>query len=84
MGTVPSTREITIEVHSEDGALWATVLEFPGLFAAGDTETELFENVAEGLRIYLTEDGQAVRDVTLGDPERRPGVRVVKKTLTSA
>ncbi|MEV4418796.1 type II toxin-antitoxin system HicB family antitoxin [Patulibacter sp. NPDC049589] len=81
---MPATREITIEVHSEDGTFWATVAEFPGLFATGDTEPELFENVAEGLRVYLSEDGTVVRRVTLDDPAPTPGVRTVRKTLLSA
>jgi predicted RNase H-like HicB family nuclease len=44
-----------IEVHLEDGSLWATVEEFPGVFGTGDTLEELRESLEEGISLYLAE-----------------------------
>lgn len=61
--TVPSDLDITIRL--EDGAFWATVTEFPGVFATGDTLEELRASLQEGISLYLAEDGPAPK-VTLG------------------
>jgi predicted RNase H-like HicB family nuclease len=42
---------IQIRLHVEDGAFWATVDEYPGVFAAGDTLEELRESLEEGLSL---------------------------------
>jgi predicted RNase H-like HicB family nuclease len=44
---------VTVRVHSEEGSLWATVDEFPGVFATGDTEDELREALVEAVSLYL-------------------------------
>lgn len=43
---------ITVDVHFEDGQLWAQVKEYPGCFAAGRTVAELEESLSEGLSLY--------------------------------
>lgn len=86
MPSVTQSREMTVQVHFEAGAYWATVDECPGLFAAGDTEAELFESVADGLRAYLAEGGHEPQ-VTLLDvssSEQPPALKTVKKTLITA
>lgn len=83
MADVPTTTEITIEVHREDGTLWATVQEFPGVFASGDTEDELLDSVREGIRLCLIDGGRIVEDVTLVDPASADDVRMIRKTLVS-
>lgn len=59
-------RELTVTVHLEDDAFWATVEELPGVFATGDTLEELRECLAEGIALYLSEPGQPVEGVRLG------------------
>lgn len=83
MKRVRQSRDMTVQVHFEDGAYWATVDEYPGLFAAGDTEEELFESVADGLRAYLATAGREpqieLRDVAAS--EQPSASRTVRKTL---
>jgi predicted RNase H-like HicB family nuclease len=86
MKRVTQSRDVTVQVHFEDGSYWATVDECPGLFAAGDTEHELFESVTDGLRVYLAKDGREpeveLRDVC--PPAQSPVSKTVKKTLVTA
>lgn len=55
-------REITVQIHAEDGSLWAQVVEYPGVFAAGDTYQELLASLQEGLQLVLG-------DVTVETPQ---------------
>lgn len=84
MPLVQGSGEITITVHDEDGSMWATVAEYPGLFAIGDTEDELFDSIREGLRLQLSEGGLIVHEVELRDPEPAElmhSARTIRKTL---
>lgn len=56
---------VTIQIRMEDGALWATVEEFPGVFATGDTLEELRTSLEEGIALYVAEPGNEVRPVHL-------------------
>jgi predicted RNase H-like HicB family nuclease len=49
--------DLTVRIHHETdgGALWAEVLELPGLFASGDDRSELEEALREALALYLAE-----------------------------
>lgn len=49
--------ELTVQVHFEDGSLWADVRELPGCFAAGSSLEELFASLGEGVQLYLASDG---------------------------
>jgi predicted RNase H-like HicB family nuclease len=86
MKHVKPPSEITVQVHHEAGAYWATVDELPGVFAAGDTEDEVFESLAEGIRLYLSEQGgTTVANVRFGDRVLvESEVKSVKRTLVSA
>lgn len=53
---------IGVHVHFEDRAYWATVEEYPGVFAAGDTLEELHASLEEGLSLVIRG----------ADPDRRP------------
>jgi predicted RNase H-like HicB family nuclease len=61
--TMPS--ELHFTIRAEDGALWATVEEFPGVFATGDNLEELRESLEEGISLYLAEPGGDAADVRL-------------------
>jgi predicted RNase H-like HicB family nuclease len=47
-----------INVRSEDGAFWATVEEFPGVFATGDDVDELRESLREGVALVAGDVGE--------------------------
>ncbi|MDO8186053.1 type II toxin-antitoxin system HicB family antitoxin [Conexibacter sp. JD483] len=55
---MPSTKEIPVKIHFEDGSMWATVDDMPGVFATGDTLEELRGSLSEGISLYLAENGQ--------------------------
>lgn len=45
-----------VTIHNEHGTMWATVEEFPGVFATGDTMPELMASLSDGLGAVLTAD----------------------------
>lgn len=47
------TQTVHLRIHFEDQAYWATVDEYPGVFAAGDTLDELRESLEEGLSLVI-------------------------------
>ena len=51
-------QQLHVNVRLEDGSLWATVDEFPGVFATGDTLDELRTSLAEGIALVLERDGE--------------------------
>lgn len=60
-------RDITIRVVTEDdGAMWATVEEMPGVFAAGDDLEAVRESVVEAIALYLADDDGDLPQVRLG------------------
>lgn len=58
-------RDLNIRIHREDNAFWATVDEFPGVFATGDTLEELHASLSEGIALYLSAPGEPAPDVTI-------------------
>lgn len=69
--------KLNIVVHDEDGALWATVQEMPGVFATGETMEELRESLQEGISLWLAEPGKDSPSIALGEIEKN-------RTLASA
>lgn len=55
----------TVEIHNEDGSLWAEVLEVPGCFASGDSLEELVESLSEALSFVLSRDDCAEPDCSV-------------------
>lgn len=45
--------ELHIHARHEDGSFWATVEEFPGVFATGDGLDELWKSLEEGISLML-------------------------------
>jgi predicted RNase H-like HicB family nuclease len=60
--------------HIEDGSLWATVEEFPGVFATGDTTEDLRVSLEEGISLYLAEPGKDAPAVRLDALQAEPTV----------
>ncbi len=48
-----TTTDIRVKIRLEDGSMWATVDDMPGLFATGDTLDELRESLEEAIALYL-------------------------------
>lgn len=65
------SKQLNIQVTLEDGSMWATVEEYPGVFATGDTHEELRASIEEGVSLYLSEPGASV-NVTLAALEFEP------------
>jgi predicted RNase H-like HicB family nuclease len=61
-------------VRHEDDAYWATVEEFPGVFATGDDLDELRESLQEGIALVLREPGGEIPKILVSpirpEPER--------------
>ena len=45
--------QLHVKVRMEDASFWATVDEYPGVFATGDNLEELRESLEEGLALVL-------------------------------
>ncbi len=58
-------KELHVNVRHEDDSLWATVGEFPGVFATGDNLDELRESLEEGISLVLERPNGEVPTVTL-------------------
>jgi predicted RNase H-like HicB family nuclease len=65
MEPMSETQELHVKVRHEDDSLWATVDEFPGVFATGDTLDELRESLEEGISLVLERPNGEVPTVTL-------------------
>jgi predicted RNase H-like HicB family nuclease len=59
------TQNVHIRVRFEDQAFWATVDEYPGVFATGDTLDELRESLEEGISLVLVGAAARGRQVQL-------------------
>ncbi|MGH9107969.1 MAG: type II toxin-antitoxin system HicB family antitoxin [Acidimicrobiales bacterium] len=51
----------TVRVHEEDGGLWATVTEMPGLFVSGDSIDEIREALTEAMSLYMSSHNVTVQ-----------------------
>ncbi|WP_249009251.1 type II toxin-antitoxin system HicB family antitoxin [Conexibacter sp. DBS9H8] len=60
-------QQLHVLVRSEDDSFWATVEEFPGVFAAGDTLDELQESLAEGIALVLANASGEVPGISIAD-----------------
>ena len=59
------TKELHVGVRHEDDSFWATVDEFPGVFATGDTLDELRQSLEEGIALVLERPDGEVPTVSL-------------------
>jgi predicted RNase H-like HicB family nuclease len=65
MESMSTIKELHVNVRHEDDSLWATVDEFPGVFATGDNLEELRESLEEGISLVLERPNGEVPTVTL-------------------
>ncbi len=72
---MPSIRKeqvIQINIRLEDESQWATVDEFPGVFATGDNLDELRESLQEEIALVLAGPGEKCPTVTLAPLKPEP------------
>ena len=69
---MPETQQLNVQVRFEEGSLWATVEEFPGVFASGDDLDELRESLQEGIALVLAAPGQDPPSVRLARLQAEP------------
>jgi predicted RNase H-like HicB family nuclease len=72
MEPMSATKQLHVNVRHEDGSLWATVEEFPGVFATGDNLDELRKSLEEGISLVLERPNGEVPTVTLAPLELSP------------
>jgi predicted RNase H-like HicB family nuclease len=58
-------KDLHVKVRHENDSLWATVDEFPGVFATGDSLDELRESLEDGISLVLELPNGEVPTVTL-------------------
>jgi predicted RNase H-like HicB family nuclease len=66
MRAMSESQKLHLNVRREDDAFWATVEEFPGVFATGDDLEELRQSLQEGIALILALPGEEPPAVTLG------------------
>jgi len=78
--------QLHVSVRKEDDSYWATVDEFPGVFATGDNHEELRESLAAGISLMLAGPGQEPPSVTLAplQMESEPAVTAASSELIYA
>ncbi|HME02525.1 MAG TPA: type II toxin-antitoxin system HicB family antitoxin [Solirubrobacteraceae bacterium] len=69
---MPDSQQLHVNVRFEDDAFWATVDEYPGVFATGDTFEELRDSLEEGIALVLAGDSGQPPQVTLGPLDHEP------------
>ena len=87
MDTTPMTEnatELHVKVRLEDGAMWATADEFPGVFATGDDLEELRESLQEGIALMLAKPGEEPPKVTIAPIEPEPVAITARAELVYA
>ncbi|HWD69560.1 MAG TPA: type II toxin-antitoxin system HicB family antitoxin [Solirubrobacteraceae bacterium] len=58
---------IQVRIRFEEGAYWATVDEYPGVFATGDTPAELRASLEEGLALVRRDADPVARPLRLSE-----------------
>jgi predicted RNase H-like HicB family nuclease len=66
-------QRLHVRVREEDGSFWATVDEYPGVFAAGDDLEELRASLEEGICLIKAEPGGEPPDLRLSRLRLEPG-----------
>lgn len=77
-------RKLNFSVSFEDDSFWATVDEFPGVFATGDNLDELRESLEEGIALVLAGPGETPPTVTLGPLQHPPVATTANSELVLA
>lgn len=77
-------RRLHVRVHRDDGAFWATVDEYPGVFATGDDLEELRVVLEEGICLMVAEPEGDVPDLRVSPLKIEPAGIPASATLIAA
>jgi predicted RNase H-like HicB family nuclease len=77
-------QQLHVCVRLENDAFWATVDEFPGVFATGDNLDELRESLEEGIALVLARPDGENPTVKLGPLHPEPVATAASSELTYA
>ena len=69
---MPERNELHVNVRFEDESFWATVDEFPGVFATGESLAELRASLEEGIGLVLASPGEPPPVVRLAPLRHEP------------
>ena len=81
---MPEPQQLHVNVRFEDEAFWATVDEFPGVFATGDNLDELRGSLEEGIALVLASPGATPPAVRIGPLRHEPVAAAARSELTYA
>ncbi len=84
MGSMNAVKELHVNVRYEDDSMWATVDEFPGVFATGDTLDELRRSLEEGISLVLERPDGAIPSVTIQPLRMAPAETTASAELVYA
>jgi predicted RNase H-like HicB family nuclease len=79
-----ATEQLHVNVRHEDGSLWATVEEFPGVLATGDNLEELRESLEEGISLVFERSNGEVPSVTIQPLDLAPAEATASAELVFA
>ena len=79
-----ASQELHVRVRLEDDSFWATVDEFPGVFATGDDLDELRESLEEGIALVLARPGEEPPAVKVEDFHPDPVTTTASSALVYA
>jgi predicted RNase H-like HicB family nuclease len=82
--TMPEPQQLHLNVRLEGESVWATVDEFPGVFATGDNLDELRESLQEGIALVLAKPGEEPPTVTLAPLKPEPVLTTASAELLYA
>jgi predicted RNase H-like HicB family nuclease len=77
------THRLRVEIRREDGAYWATVDDYPGVFATGDDLEELRASLEEGICLMEAGPDEDVPSLRLSKLRRKPGKTTADADLTA-
>jgi predicted RNase H-like HicB family nuclease len=72
MKAMTQPQPLHVSVRLEDEVYWATVEEFPGVFATGENLDALRESLAEGIALVLASPGVEPPQVSLAPLRHAP------------
>jgi predicted RNase H-like HicB family nuclease len=84
MRAMPEPQPLHVSVRLEDDVYWATVDEFPGVFATGDNLEELRESLEEGIALTLVQPGGEAPTVRLAPLRHEPVAMTASSELVYA
>jgi predicted RNase H-like HicB family nuclease len=77
-------RRLQVKIRQEDVSFWATVDEYPGVLATGDSLEELRASLEEGIRLMRAEPGGDLPKLRLSELKFGPGETPASAELVSA